>query len=89
MWGFTKAFLPQLEKSFARFLEESRDDLKAECYVPVVVDEWIRRGEAVVHVLPTESQWFGVTYREDRERVAEALLGLAREGVYPDPLWGE
>jgi len=87
MWGFTPAFLPQLEKAFVEFLEKSGEDPGAECYVPDVVDGCVRRGEANVRVLATSSQWFGVTYREDRQRVAVALEQLAADGVYPEPLW--
>jgi hypothetical protein len=40
------------------------------------VDGLVRTGAARVRVLPTDSQWFGVTYREDKPRVQEALRRL-------------
>jgi hypothetical protein len=47
----------------------------------------VESGSATVRVLPVESPWFGVTYREDRPFVAESLAKLAASGQYPSPLW--
>ena len=51
------------------------------------MNDLVQAGRADVRVLPTESQWFGVTYREDRPRVAEAILKLIHGGLYPMNLW--
>ncbi|MSU66362.1 MAG: nucleotidyltransferase [Opitutus sp.] len=63
------------------------DPLKAEYYLPTAVSTMIARGEARVRILPTESSWFGVTYREDGPRVRAALAELVRAGSYPSRLW--
>ncbi|MBI4624347.1 MAG: nucleotidyltransferase [Verrucomicrobia bacterium] len=63
------------------------DPGKTEFYLPAAVSAMIARGAASVRVLPTESVWFGVTYREDRPRVQAAIAGLVREGRYPARLW--
>ena len=52
------------------------------------LDVLIRRGACVVEVLPTSSRWFGVTYREDRPSVVQAMADLAASGAYPAPLFG-
>jgi NDP-sugar pyrophosphorylase family protein len=75
-WAFTPEFLPQLDAAWRRFLEVSGGELKTEFYLPAAVDGLVRGGEARVRVLPTDSQWFGVTYREDKPRVQEALRRL-------------
>jgi NDP-sugar pyrophosphorylase family protein len=64
------------------------DPLKAEFYLPAAVSTMIARGEARVRVLPTESAWFGVTYREDKPRVQAAIADLVAAGRYPAQLWG-
>ncbi len=88
MWGFTPALFPQLEAAFVEFLEQHGQELTSECYIPLTVDGLIKRGECIVEVLPTSSNWFGVTYREDKPGVAKAMAELAASGAYPAPLFG-
>lgn len=88
MWGFTPDIFPQLEDRFRAFLEAHGTSLTAECYIPSVVDGLIAEGACRVRVLPVASQWFGVTYRDDRPGVVEAFAGLVDAGTYPSPLWG-
>ena len=86
-WGLTPAIFPLIEDQLASFLSTSCSDPKAECYIPVVIGEMIARGQATLDVLPTDADWFGVTYREDKPQVMRALERLHSEGVYPTPLW--
>ncbi|MEI8242346.1 MAG: sugar phosphate nucleotidyltransferase [bacterium] len=88
MWGFTRELMGALESLFPTWLQANAASLKAEWYIPFVVNELVQQGRADVRVLPTESQWFGVTYREDRPRSAAAILTLIEAGVYPANLWG-
>ena len=85
-WGFTSAFLPQLDAAWRTFVTAHGRELKTEFYLPAAVDALIKAGEAQVTVLPTTDQWFGVTYREDKPRVQAALADLVARGVYPSPL---
>ncbi len=85
-WGFTPAVFPLLEQGLVGFLEVHSGTEKTEFYIPCAVEEMVRAGSASVKVLPVESPWFGVTYREDRDGVAQALAGLVRGGDYPSPL---
>lgn len=87
MWGFTPALFAFLEPRFAAWLAQQADNPKAEWYLPFVVDELIRSGEAEVQVLPTGASWFGVTYREDKPRVTAAIAELVAGGHYPSRLW--
>jgi hypothetical protein len=87
MWGFTPALFPRIEQAFVEFLARDGQSLTSECYIPATVDALIERGECRVQVLPTSSRWFGVTYREDKPGVVEAMADLAASGAYPAPLF--
>ena len=87
MWGFTPALFPALRADFDRFLRQSGQDLKAECYLPNSVNRLVGSGEARVRVLSSPDAWFGVTYREDRESVVARIAELVRSGAYPEQLW--
>lgn len=86
-WGFQPAFFGHLRRLFGRFLEQNLTNPKAEFYLPAAVNSLIEERAARVTVLPTPCSWFGVTYREDRQRVAESIRSLIRAGRYPDVLW--
>ncbi len=86
-WGFTPALFAGLDRQFGAFLAERGGELKAEFYLPAAVSTMIAQGEATVRVLPTESAWFGVTYREDKPRVVAAIAELVRAGKYPAKLF--
>jgi hypothetical protein len=88
MWGFTPELFATLDDRFPRWLERNAGNNKAEWYIPFVVDELVKEGLATVSVLPTEGRWFGVTYREDKPKVVEAISKLVEEGVYPERLLG-
>lgn len=85
-WAFGPAFFHQLEEAFIRFLIESGDQMKSECYIPTVVDHLIHGGHAQCPVLRTTSQWFGVTYPDDKPFVVESIAKLIAAGNYPEKL---
>ena len=86
-WGFAPSIFPALKAYFEAFLRnEAGDNIKAECLLPVMVDHQMRAGELEVEVLHSEDKWFGMTYREDREIVQQALRRLHDQGVYPASL---
>ncbi len=87
MWGFSPNLFSQLDGIFESFLKTQGAQLKSECYIPLSVGELVRDGKASCKVLPTESSWFGVTYREDKPRVQASIATMTASGEYPDGLW--
>ncbi|MDR2922581.1 MAG: hypothetical protein LBU85_04465 [Treponema sp.] len=90
-WGFPPSILPEFKKYFDGFLETFAADIpaqiKSECFIPRAADHFIKQGIAKIKVLRADSEWFGVTYREDREAAVKKLAELTRAGVYPESLW--
>ena len=82
--------LTELDVRFAEFLEKNlqANPLKCEYFLPFVVDELIQEGKADVTVLKSKDRWYGVTYKEDKPVVVQAMQGLKDRGVYPQKLWG-
>jgi choline kinase len=91
-WGFPQAILPEFQKYFEEFLSVFAADIpgqiKSECYIPRAADRFIRQGTVKIKALQANSDWFGVTYREDREIAIQKLADLTSAGVYPPSLWG-
>ena len=88
MWGFTPDFLDELESGFRTFLSEQKEgDIKSEYLLPTIVDQLIKSGRANVSVLETTDKWFGVTYKEDKQAVVDAIKGLIDAGVYKEKLF--
>lgn len=89
MWGFTPDFFDELQTGFAKFLSSlSGNEGKAEYLLPDIVGRVVTEGRATVQVLPTQDKWFGVTYKEDKEAVVNALSELVAQGRYPRSLFG-
>jgi len=86
-WGFTPKCFEFGNQLFLQFLEETKTDLKAEFYLPSIVNEIIKSGKASVEVLKSDAKWFGVTYKEDKEIVQKAIGELKKQNVYPRNLW--
>jgi hypothetical protein len=86
-WGFTPALFAELRRRFSEFLDLQAANPKAEFFLPFAVNAMIQERRAQVKVLPTPCHWFGVTYREDRAKVAESIRALIRAGEYPERLW--
>ena len=75
--------------SFLNFLKDkSIDKCKEEFYLPTAIDELIKEDKVKVKVLKTNEQWYGVTYKEDKESVRDSLKNLSKK-IYPDDLWEE
>ncbi len=87
MWGFTPDYFFYSKEYFIEFLTQNADNLKAEFFIPKVVNSLIENGEVTVKVIDTPSKWFGVTYAEDREEVVAKIKKLVDDGIYPSPLW--
>lgn len=88
-WAFPAGSLDYFEDKFRAFLQEKGGQLKAEFYLPFVVNEMVAAGEADVKVLPTGDKWYGMTYAEDKQKVIDAIAGMVAQGKYPERLWKE
>ncbi|GHT82668.1 nucleotidyltransferase [Spirochaetia bacterium] len=87
-WGFPVSIFPKLQNYFDDFLKTSGAEPKSECYLPLAADWFIKQGFLKIRVLEANSEWFGVTYKEDREAAVNRIAELVSEGVYPASLWG-
>ena len=91
-WGFSPDIIPEFKKYFDEFLKtfaaDVKGQIKSECFIPKAVDYFIKRGLTKVKVLSAGSNWFGVTYREDKDAAIKKLGELISSGVYPESLWG-
>ena len=86
LWGFTPAVFPLLREAFAAFVASIEADAEPEFLLSEAIDGLVGRGAARVAVLPTDEEWMGVTWAEDRARVAHRLAELSAAGAYPVPL---
>ena len=91
MWGFTSDYFEHSEAYFKAFLSDPANmrNLKSEFFIPLMINKLITEGTATCQVLDTTSQWFGVTYAEDRPATVSRIAALVAEGTYPSPLFAE
>ena len=85
-WGCPVELMQEFAPRFVRFLDTMHDPLKSEYLLPEVIGALLREGRAEVTVLPVHNKWYGVTYREDHEKVVAAMAALTAEGLYPEVL---
>ena len=86
-WGFDPNVFDYIQKLFIKFLQENANNPKAEFFIPVIADAYITEGKGKIKVIPTSSQWFGVTYKEDAANVKDSIRALIEAGVYPEHLF--
>lgn len=88
-WGFSQSMMKELEAEFPDFLEKTlkENPLKGEYYLPSAADRLVKEDKARVKVLTSSDKWYGVTYKEDREDVKNALEAMKNRGEYPEKLW--
>lgn len=89
MFGFTPDYFTHSNRLFVEFLskEENMTNLKSEFFIPMAVNQLIGSGTATMRVLTCNSQWFGVTYKEDKPDVVAKINALIARGEYPSKLW--
>ncbi len=88
-WGFQYAFIHEVEKHFASYLNEHlpTNPLKLEYFLPYVVNCALLEKVGTVHVLPTKDKWYGVTYQSDMPAVQAFITDAKEKGIYPNQLW--
>ncbi|MBR6102068.1 MAG: nucleotidyltransferase [Ruminococcus sp.] len=87
MWGCPPEFMDKLEEEFERFLCQNDESETAESLLPIMIDGLLKNGEAECTLLESHDRWFGVTYKEDRQAVADSIGELIKNGAYPEKLW--
>ncbi len=87
-WGFTPKVFDLAATMFKTFALANAANPKAEFFIPLVSDALIKSKKASFKVIPTQNQWFGVTYKEDKPIVQANINGLIEGGAYPQNLWG-
>lgn len=89
MWGFSKSFVQEIKNGFPAFLDEGLkvNPMKCEYYLPAVVTRLLEADLATVAVLPSKDKWYGITYKEDKPVIMEAIQKMKDEGIYPQGLW--
>ena len=87
LFGFTPALFAHLPRLFAEFLRANGSSLKSEFYIPYAVNSLIQEGRARMRILPTSAQWFGMTYREDKDAIVAGIARLVAAGEYPEKLF--
>ena len=89
LWGFTRSFLQEAEARFPAFLDQTlkENPLKGEYFLPSVGTQLLEEKKARVKVLRSADKWYGVTYKEDKPLVVQAIADKTAAGLYPDRLW--
>ena len=89
MWGFSRSFLEEIQKGFPAFLDKglAENPMKCEYYLPAVVTRLLQEEKATVSVLKSADKWYGVTYKEDKPMVVQAMKELREAGLYKAHLW--
>lgn len=89
MWGLPPRFLDMLEDGFVEFLDnlEETEAAKKEYLLPKIIDQLLAEKKATVTLLETKDKWFGVTYKEDKPVVVDAIKKLIEQGVYRKKLF--
>jgi UTP-glucose-1-phosphate uridylyltransferase len=88
-FGFGPSYFDYSEDMFKTFLTENKENLKAEFYVPFVVNKLVGDNRVKLKVLSSDAEWFGITYLEDKPFVDQKIRDLIARGVYPNDLWGK
>ena len=86
-WGFHPSIFVEIEKGLHDFMIENTDNPTAEYYIPSIITEMIVNRQMNVRVIPTNDNWFGVTYKEDKPMAVDSINKCIKKGIYPENLW--
>ena len=85
--GYPDSILPRFKQYFDEFIVSSGANIKTECLLPKASDWCIKNNYLKMRALQADAEWFGITYKEDKEAAIKRLGELSAQGVYPEPLW--
>lgn len=86
-WGFHPSLFEHMDKGLTQFMKEHAQDPKAEYYIPSLITDLIESKTLAIEVIPTNDNWFGVTYKEDKPMAVAAIEDQINKGTYPIKLW--
>jgi hypothetical protein len=88
-WGFTPSMMKEIGARFPAFLDKAlaENPLKGEFLLPLTADQLLKENKAKIKIMTSKDRWFGVTYKEDRQSVVDALQSMKDKGLYPEKLW--
>lgn len=86
-WGFKPGVFAHVQAQFETYARANFNVPKAEFYIPTIVMQLIQTSEGACRVFRSQSEWFGVTYPEDKPTVKKSFNRLHDSGAYPDQLW--
>ena len=86
-WGFHPSIFLEIEQGLQNFMRQNYDNPTAEYYIPNIITDMIINEKIIMRVIPTNDNWFGVTYKEDKPIAIEAIRKCISDGIYPINLW--
>lgn len=86
-WCFHPTLFSATQQLFLQFVQQNSSDIKAEFFIPLVAEDFIKTKNGNIRVIPTSAKWFGVTYKEDAPTVKACVDTLVAAGEYPSALW--
>ena len=86
-WGFHPSIFEEIEKGLHNFMRKNTDNPTAEYYIPNIITDMIVNGQMNVRVIPTNDNWFGVTYKEDKQMAIDSINKCIEKDIYPKNLW--
>ena len=88
MFGLQKDIIDFIKDDIGIFFKSDDNDFATcEYLLPNIVTDYKNKMNKEVKVLPTTSMWYGVTYKEDKDSVVNAINKMIEEGIYPKNLW--
>lgn len=87
LFGFTSKIKDIIVNNFSEFLDKNIDNLNSEYLIPEIINSEIKQGNLIFKVKRTDSKWYGVTYKEDKSELSEAIKNYIKEGIYPEKLF--
>lgn len=86
-WICGPSLFDHIEQALRHFLKNPDHINSGEVYIPFVIQEMVQRQQVSVEVIPSNGDWFGVTYANDKETSLRRLKEMTEAGRYASPLW--
>ncbi|RTE55579.1 UTP--glucose-1-phosphate uridylyltransferase [Arenibacter aquaticus] len=86
-WVCQPTIFPFITEYLKEFISDENNIPKGEIYLPFAIKEMVAANLIDVDVIPSESQWFGVTYASDKDVAVSELQRMTDNGEYRSPLW--